>query len=58
MVPVRSRDRDLTYTDFVEGQWASLYRTAFLLTGDHQRTEDVVQTALMKVGSAARIGDI
>lgn len=49
MESVASRERDLTYTDFVEGQWASLYRTAFLLTGDHQRAEDVVQTALMKV---------
>ena len=46
---VRDRERDVAYTDFVQSQWASLYRTAFLLTGDHQRAEDVVQTALMKL---------
>jgi RNA polymerase sigma-70 factor (sigma-E family) len=42
-------ERDLTYADFVEHHWAALYRSAYLLTGDHQRAEDVVQTALMKV---------
>jgi RNA polymerase sigma-70 factor (sigma-E family) len=46
---VKDRDRDVAYTEFVQGQWAALYRTAFLLTGDHQRAEDVVQTALMKL---------
>lgn len=49
MESVRDRERDVAYTDFVQSQWASLYRTAFLLTGDHQRAEDVVQTALMKL---------
>lgn len=49
MESVTDQDRELTYTAFVERQWAALYRTAFLLTGDHQRAEDVVQTALMKV---------
>jgi len=49
MKSVRERERDLAYSEFVQGQWAGLYRTAFLLTGDHQRADDVVQTALMKV---------
>ena len=49
MESVRDRERDLAYTEFVQSQWAALYRTAFLLTGDHQRAEDVVQTALMKL---------
>ena len=49
MESVRDRERDVAYTEFVHSQWAALYRTAFLLTGDHQRAEDVVQTALMKL---------
>ncbi len=49
MESVRDRERDVAYTEFVHAQWAALYRTAFLLTGDHQRAEDIVQTALMKL---------
>ena len=49
MESVRDRERDVAYTEFVQSEWASLYRTAYLLTGDHQRAEDVVQTALMKL---------
>lgn len=49
MESVTDHERDVAYTEFVHDQWAALYRTAFLLTGDHQRAEDVVQTALMKV---------
>ena len=36
---------------YVEARGADLLRTAFLLTGDHQRAEDLVQTALGKVWS-------
>ena len=49
MSSVPDRRSDLDYEGFVAGQWTGLYRTAFLMTGDHQRAEDVVQTALMKV---------
>ena len=34
---------------YVEARGTDLMRTAFLLTGDHQRAEDLVQTALAKV---------
>jgi RNA polymerase sigma-70 factor (sigma-E family) len=40
---------EVDYAGFVEGQWAALYRTAYVLTGDHQRAEAIVQTALVKV---------
>jgi RNA polymerase sigma-70 factor (sigma-E family) len=50
---------DDSYSDFVQDQWSSLYRTAYLMTGDHQRAEDVVQTALMKVYLAwPRVGSM
>ena len=49
MASVRKRERDLAYTQFVEAHWLALHRTAFLLTGDHQRAEDAVQAALLKV---------
>lgn len=41
--------RDSEFTEFVQGQWISLYRTAYLLTGDHQTAEDLLQTTLTKV---------
>jgi RNA polymerase sigma-70 factor (sigma-E family) len=37
------------YAEFVRAQSASLFRTAYLITGDYQRAEDVLQTALVKV---------
>lgn len=46
------RDRDSTEADFeafVAARGSSLLRTAYLLTGDHGRAEDLVQTALGKV---------
>ncbi len=49
MAAVRQHDRDLAYTEFVQVHWVALYRTAYLLAGDHQRAEDVVQAALLKV---------
>ena len=39
---------DAEYTDFVHATWPSLYRTAYLLLGDHSLAEDLVQTALAK----------
>lgn len=45
------RDRDSTEADFeafVAARGTKLLRTAYLLTGDHGRAEDLVQTALAK----------
>jgi len=36
------------FRSFVAARWVALTRYAFLLTGDHQAAEDVVQTALEK----------
>lgn len=41
-------DRD-DYTSFVQSQWTPLFRTAYLLTGDYQLAEDLLQTTLTKV---------
>lgn len=37
---------DAEYTEFVHAVWPRLYRTAYLLLGDHATAEDLVQTAL------------
>ncbi|SDP35205.1 RNA polymerase sigma-70 factor, sigma-E family [Pedococcus dokdonensis] len=37
------------FDDYVAARGHDLLRTAWLLTGDHQRAEDLVQTALAKV---------
>ena len=37
-----------SFDDYVAARGADLVRTAWLLTGDHQRAEDLVQTALGK----------
>ncbi len=37
------------YTAFVEAQWAPLFRTAYLLTGDYQLAEDLLQTTFTKI---------
>ncbi|WP_067438756.1 SigE family RNA polymerase sigma factor [Nocardioides jensenii] len=37
---------DADYAEFVHGVWPRLYRTAYLLIGDHATAEDLVQTAL------------
>jgi RNA polymerase sigma-70 factor (sigma-E family) len=39
---------DESFDDFVAARGAALWRTAWLLTGDHHRAEDLVQTALGK----------
>ncbi len=51
--PAQSRelDRDsaeVSFRRFVAARWGVLQRYAFLLTGDHQLAEDVVQVALEK----------
>ena len=38
-----------SFDDYVSARGTDLVRTAFLLTGDHHRAEDLVQTALSKV---------
>jgi RNA polymerase sigma-70 factor (sigma-E family) len=40
---------DEEFTDFVHASWPALYRTAYLMLGDHQLAEDLAQTALAKV---------
>ena len=39
---------DEEFTAFVAAAWPGLYRTAYLLLGDHGLAEDLVQTALAK----------
>jgi RNA polymerase sigma-70 factor (sigma-E family) len=36
------------FDDFVHARGSALARTAYLLTGDHHRAEDLLQTALMQ----------
>ena len=37
------------FRDFVAGRWSGLLRTAYLLTGDEHRAEDLLQTSLAKL---------
>ena len=37
------------FTAFVRAHNASLFRTAYLMTGDSQRAEDLLQTTLVRV---------
>lgn len=37
------------FTDFVRAHSATLFRTAYLMTGDYQRAEDLLQTTLVRV---------
>jgi len=39
---------DGEFAEFVEAAWPGLYRTAYLILGEHQLAEDLVQTALAK----------
>lgn len=43
---------DAEFTELVHGCWGSLYRTAYLLVGDHGLAEDLVQTALARTYAA------
>ena len=50
---------DEAFTEFVVASWPSLYRTAYLLLGDRELAEDLVQTALAKTYvSWSRIRDV
>lgn len=46
------RARDAEFTDFAALRMPQLYRTAWLLCGDRQRAEDLVQDTLIKVYAA------
>lgn len=41
-----TRPTDAEYADFVASAWGPLYRTAYLMIGNHALAEDLVQTAL------------
>ncbi len=45
---------DADYTEFVHASWPSLYRTAYLLVGEHALAEDLVQTSLAKTYASWR----
>ena len=45
---MRQSDED-RFADFVRVHSASLFRTAYLMAGDHQRAEDLLQTTLVRV---------
>lgn len=45
---------DAEFTEFVHAAWPSLYRTAYLMVGDHQLAEDLTQTALAKTYASWR----
>jgi RNA polymerase sigma-70 factor (sigma-E family) len=42
------------FAEFVHASWPSLYRTAYLMLGDHALAEDLVQTALAKTYASWR----
>lgn len=42
-------DANRDFDEFMHAQWAPLFRTAYLLTGDYQLAEDLLQTAFAKV---------
>ena len=42
------------FADFVRAHSATLFRTAYLMTGDYQRAEDLLQTTLVRSTSAGR----
>jgi RNA polymerase sigma-70 factor (sigma-E family) len=49
---------DEAFTEFVHAAWPGLYRTAYLMLGDHQLAEDLTQTALAKTyGSWSTVKD-
>lgn len=45
---MRASDEE-RFTDFVRAYSAALFRTAFLMTGDYQRAEDILQTSLVRI---------
>ena len=50
---------DAEFTELVHGCWSSLYRTAYLLLGDHGLAEDLVQTSLARTYAAwSKVRDV
>jgi RNA polymerase sigma-70 factor (sigma-E family) len=49
-----SRPTDEDFSEFVRAAWPGLYRTAYLILGDHQLAEDLVQSALAKTYASWR----
>ena len=47
-VAVTTAEREREFGEFVAARYASLVRTAFLLTGDRGHAEDLVQTSLLR----------
>ena len=45
---------DDEFSELVHGSWGSLYRTAYLIVGDHGLAEDLVQTALARTYASWR----
>jgi len=45
---MRSTDEE-RFTEFVRAHSGTLFRTAYLMTGDYQRAEDLLQTTLVRV---------
>lgn len=43
------RSDENEFSDFVRAHSATLFRTAYLMTGDYQRAEDLLQTTLVRV---------
>lgn len=39
---------ELGFDEFMQARWPALYRTAYLLTGDRHRAEDLLQDALAR----------
>ena len=55
----RKPPSDTEFTELVHVAWPSLYRTAYLMLGDHALAEDLVQTALAKTYAAwPRVRDL
>ena len=48
---MRERDRS-DYVAFTQARYGSMYRTSYLLTGDHHAAEDLLQVVLTKLYSA------
>jgi len=51
----RSAARDADFTAFMGQSGPALLRTAWLLTGDHHRAQELTQAALVKTTSRGRV---
>ena len=45
----RQADKDADFSAYMSGRQTALYRTAYLLAGDHAGAEDLLQTAFAKL---------